>query len=402
MRRCPNCESLIPYEASICPECLATDFGWLDFQQTLSHRLVHMHGRKHLYHQKLRALKRSSEPEEYLVRISPFSESAELGFHLYRIKQFCRVHPEQELHIICDGAAWGYAWDYAADSDPQRDFYLPPSLPLPSLVEVSRFILALEAMKKPNLKIRLILPPPTHAATKFIEETRLISMLSTEAVTHASYAMKSTRLQGCDDVLVPLNSVGSATNGQLAKDFHERFNRLAAAGKFERRNRTALRQVVMEAAENADIWGGGGWVVCFLRQEKRGAKRFGHRSTTFSPARETHLFIHVFSIGYSLADTLDYDTEWEAVQAVTSGKSSRTSGGGRGLPSILHIVTQEALGTVCIVTGNYTHIVTPDGIVRAFHSAGSDYLPGVHISAIVPLAVISQLDRVTPTRLSVP
>jgi hypothetical protein len=147
----------------------------------------------------------------------------------------------------------------------------------------------------------------------------------------------------------------------------------------------------MEAAENADIWGGGGRIACFLRQEKRGTSRFGHQDRTFSPARETHLFLHVFSIGPTLAETTGKGSEWEAAIAIAEGFSTRPSSGGNGMPRILQAITETTSGTVFISSGNYTRIITPDGLVREFLSAGTDYLPGVHLCAVIPLAVVSQI-----------
>jgi hypothetical protein len=181
-----------------------------------------------------------------------------------------------------------------------------------------------------------VLPPRAHAATAFISETGLFSVLSNSRISYADHAIEPTFRQGCDDVLVPLTPIGSDTNGQLLSSFHTRFDRLADAGYFERRHRSALRRVIMEAAENADIWGGGGWVCCFLRQEKRGIGGFGHQQKTFSAARETHFFLHVFCIGSSLAESLNEVNEWDAAASVTVGRSARLSGGGRG--SILNFV----------------------------------------------------------------
>lgn len=146
----------------------------------------------------------------------------------------------------------------------------------------------------------------------------------------------------------------------------------------------------MEAAENADVWGNGGWVSCYLRQEKRGIEGFGHLSVNFDPAKETHLFIDVFTLGPTLSSTLKLENEWEAAQAISSGLSARVSGGGRGIPYILNNIINMAIGTVFISSGPYTRIATPDGLVREFQSAGTDYLPGVHMCAIVPLAVVAQ------------
>ena len=92
-----------------------------------------------------------------------------------------------------------------------------------------------------------------------------------------------------------------------------------------------------------------------------------------------------------MAKTTGEANEWGAAEIVASGRSARLSGGGRGMPSILDTIVQTAQGTVAMYTGGYTRITTPDGLTREYHSAGIDYLPGVHLCAIVPLAVISDV-----------
>lgn len=394
MRICPNCDSLIEEDHYNCPSCQSFDFGWADHCKALTPSTRRQFHRKTIYADQLNKLPTSAPVEEYKIRLSAFSDSGELGFHLYRLSQLLENRKHQKVRVICNGTSWGYDWDYGEDYDPERDFYLPPSLPIPALVEVSRFIQVLLNLDYSNLELQLVLPPKTHAATKFINETGLFSTLSSSMITYASHALDQTFRQGCDNVLVPLTSVGPETDGQLLSAFHDNFNRLADAGYFEQEHRSQLRQVIMEAAENADIWGGGGWVCCFLRQEKRGSGRFGHQQDSFVPARETHLFLHVFSIGSSLADTVGIENEWEAAEIITAGYSARFSGGGQGMPSILNTVIQSTQGTVFISSKNYTRIITPDSLVREYISAGTDYLPGVHLCAVIPLAVISKIQSV--------
>jgi hypothetical protein len=331
------------------------------------------------------------EPLRYSVRLSAFSDSGELGFHFRRIVQLVTDTPNQPIDVLCNGASWGYDWDYAHDFDPERDVYLPPSLPIPSLVEVSRFIHALLSLNVSNLSLRMVLPPRGHAATKFIEETQLFSVIPHSMISYADHPVSGTSKPGCDDVLIPLSSIGPQTGGQLSAEFHRQFDKLATAGFFKPEHRSSIRRIIMEAAENADMWGGCGWVACFLRQEKRGAGRFGHKNQAFSPARETHLFLHVFSLGPTLAESTRMRNEWEAAGAVVAGYSARSSGGGNGIPGILKTITQSAIGTAFISSGNYIRIVTPDEMVREFLSAGSDYLPGVHICAVIPLAVVAHI-----------
>jgi hypothetical protein len=393
MRRCRNCGELTPQDSSVCMHCLYPDEAWKENIERVIKEGKARSLRKPKGTVQLSFLGSVSAAEQlkYTVRLSALSDSSELGFHLRRITQLSKDNPHQPIEVTCNGASWGYDWDYACDFDPERDVYLPPGLPIPSLVEVSRFIYALLSMNTSNLSVRIVLPPCTHAATEFIKETRLFSAIPPSMVTYTIHAIDGTSKPGCDDVFIPLSPIGLETSGQLPAEFYGNFEKLANAGYFKPEHRSSLRRIIMEAAENADIWGGGGRIACFLRQEKRGTGRFGHQDRRFSPARETHLFLHVFSIGPSLADTTRKESEWEAAIAVAKGFSTRSSGGGNGMPGILKTITETAIGTVFISSGNYTRIITPDGLVREFLSAGTDYLPGVHLCAVIPLAVISRI-----------
>jgi hypothetical protein len=393
MRRCANCDELTPQDSAVCVNCLCRDEGWAEHIETIIRNGKGRSLRRPQSPMQLSFLEplAVAEPFRYTLRLSAFSDSGELGFHLRQITRLVEANPHQPVQVTCNGATWGYDWDYAHDVDPERDVYLPPSLPIPSLVEVSRFIYALLHPKIPRLNVRMILPPRDHAATKFILESRLFSAIPFSMISYADYLAGGSSDPGCDDVFIPLSPVGPETGGQLSAQFHENFDRLAAAGYFKPEHRSSLRRVLMEAAENADIWGEHGQVVCFLRQEKRGAGRFGHQDRAFSPVRETHLFLHVFSLGPSLAETTGQSNEWEAAAAVARGYSARSSGGGNGMSGILRTITESAVGTAFISSGNYTLIITPDGLVREYLSAGTDYLPGVHLCAVIPLAVISQI-----------
>ncbi|MCB9420766.1 MAG: hypothetical protein H6667_13245 [Ardenticatenaceae bacterium] len=390
MRECPNCNSLIEQDLYTCPECQTVDYGWADHCETLQNTAKRKYHRKTIFAEQLKVHSISFN-KEYKIRLSAFSDSGELGFHLSRIKQLLEASEVSKLKVILNAASWGYDWDYGYDWDPERDTYLPPSLPLPAIVEVSRFLQALLNLNSSKLEINLVLPPKAHNATTFINETGLLLIPSISSITYTDHALEPAFRQGCDDVLIPMIPINSSTQGQLSAAFHKGFDKLANAGNFKLQHRSALRRVIMEAGENADIWGGGGWVCCFLRQEKRGTRGFGHQQKYFVPAQHTHLFLHVFSIGPSLAETINETHEWDAAERVATGNSARLSGGGRGMPTILDTIIQSTWGTVSISSGNYTRIITPDGLTREYHSAGTDYLPGVHLCAIIPLAVIADI-----------
>jgi len=259
-------------------------------------------------------------------------------------------------------------------------------------METSRFVHAVEAIPTNNIRIELLLPPRDHPITLFLQAGAFFHDMTMINCTYSDHRLPVVSKQGCDNVLVPLSRVDGSTYGQLTQTFHENFDALAAAGLFDDVHRSSIRRVIMEAAENADIWGNGGWVSCFLRQEKRGATGFGHQSTAFEPSRETHLFINVFSLGATIAGALNMLNEWEAVDAVTVGWSSRGVPGGKGIPHILSTITRLSLGTVFISSGAYSRIHSPDGLTREYLAAGTDYLPGVHLCAVIPVAVISKIN----------
>jgi len=389
---------MTPQDSSVCEQCLFDDEGWAqNIQKVLKKGSVEPIRKSKTLAQL--SFVEASQRQSIIVRLSAFCDSGELGFHLSKINQILNGYPDQELEVVCDGSSWSYEWAYGEENfDENQDVYLPPNLPLISMIEVSRFIQILLSLQNPNLKLKIKLPPQSHPVTKFLFDARLFSTINSsnfEYSQQTSSVIKSHQ-QGCEDVLIPLTSVGAHTFGQLNREFHENFERLVSAGLVNQNIRPELRRIIMEAAENADTWGGGGWVTCFLRQETRGKRGFGHGEIDFSPARETHLFIHVFSIGKSLAETTRKTTEWEATSVVLEGFSSRSATGGLGMPGILQSITRNAYGTAQVKSNGYTMIITPDSLVREFHSYGSDYLPGVHLCAVIPLAVISNIELNNP------
>lgn len=395
MRKCPNCDALIVESSCTCPECLTTDYGWAEHCQSLKHNFH----RKTVFMEQVMANQKLSD-QQYKIRLSAFSDSGELGYHLSRLKQILSATSTGKIDVILNASSWAYDWDYAYDEEPERNVYLPPSLPLHALVEVARFVSALLDINNHQLTVEIILPPQKHAATQFVIKTGIFNLSGNIKISYEQHPTDLTYPQGCDDVLIPLTFVGQANNGQLTIDFHTNFDKLADAGYFKQEHRDAIRKVVMEAAENADNWGGGGWICCFLRQEKlgHGEGNFGDLEDDFIPAEHTHFFLHVYSIGPGLAQAMNQENDWNATDLVANGNSARQNGGGRGFPAILNTVIDSAWGTVSISSGNYTRIITPDGLSREYHSAGTDYLPGVHLCAIIPLKIISDIQETLATR----
>jgi len=390
MRRCPTCDNFTDHFDVVCHQCFYLDPGWAEHILSLPLRAGKV---KAADLQLVLPLAMTSKPStiEYpAILVSPFSDSSELGYHLYRIQDLLESNPGHIVKVALNLSEWAYTWDYGDETDPNLDVYLPPNLPLPALVETARFVQYL--LSKEDIDIHLVQPPRQHAATQFLLDSGVFTNILISSRTCTNHPTGLSLNPGCDTVLVPLTYIGPQTHGQLSNNFYHRFNQLLAAGIVQDKYRSSLLDVVMEATANADQWGGGGWVIAFLRQEKRGVQNFGHRNQSgFSPVAETHLYLHVFSIGPTLAQTTGKDTEWEAATAVVQGYSLRQSGGGLGMPRIIEIVTKSTQGTVYISSGGYIRLITPDSLAREFSSAGTHYLPGVHLCAVVPLAYIANI-----------
>jgi hypothetical protein len=382
------CDDWTYHDDPVCQHCSYLDIGWAEtLHGSEKKRSTNKTTPSHYLFATALVGEHKPEVNEYRLKLSSFSDTIELGFHLSRIHSLYESSPNIRLDVTMDMSSLAYDWDYSYDFDQERDIYLPPSIPLLSLVEAARFSKIIE--QKQGINLKLILPPKNHAVTSFLLKTELFSPTSTYFSQDQHDPMHSP---GCEDVMTPLTYVGASTSGQLSSRFHTCFNSLSDAGLIKECYRPVIRNVIMEAAENADSWGGQGWITCFLRQEKRGKAKWGHNND-FDPKRETHLFIHVFSIGSTLAKSTGYDTEWDAADHVTNGFSTRSLYGGNGIPKILKTVTQNSMGTVFMISGSYTRIISPDGLVREFMTAGSEFLPGFHLGAVIPLAVISDFSN---------
>jgi len=397
MRKCPYCDTYTAHDSSTCNNCLTVDYGW---QETLKApiwtppRQKDTSSKKHpgnrnnkQKHATLFDSSSSVQPITIRIRVGAFTDSSRYGFELRNIVEL-RKENSAPLEIVIDLRGLGHAWEYGAVCDPDIDVYLPPNLPLRPLVDAGRFIHVVENTIS-SITFALLLPPREHASTKFIRQTGIFSTVSRIEFDSAFY--ETSHMGSSDDVLIPMTIVNATTVGQLGDNFHDQYDRLAAAGRILPKHRKGIRDLIMESAENADSWGGGGYVAAFLRQEGRGQGGF-HKKTNYDPIRDTHLFIHVCSLEGSLGTTLGC-SEIEAVDAIRDGSSARANGVGLGMPFIISTVTQEALGTVFINSGGFTRVISPDGINRDFHSAGNDYLPGVHLCAVIPLACVADVSQ---------
>lgn len=397
MRKCPYCDTYTAHDSATCSNCLAIDHGWLETLKAPIRALSRPEdtsGNKRMvnlsseYKQEtLFDSLRIEPPIQVRIRVGAFANSSRYGFELHNIVKL-RQENSSPLEIVIDLRSLGHAWEYSVVCDPDTDVYLPPNLPLRPLVDAGRFIHVVEKTIS-NITFALLLPPQEHAATKFIRQTEIFSTVSRIEFDSGFY--KTTYMGRSDDVLVPMTVVNATTGGQLGDKFLNQYNRLAAAGRIKPELRKEIRDLIGESAENADSWGGGGYIVAFLRQEGRGQSGF-HKKSHYDPIRDTHLFIHVYSLEGSLGTTLGC-SEIEAADAIRDGSSARANGTGMGMPFIILTVTQKALGTVFINSGGFTRVISPDGINRDFHSAGNDYLPGVHLCAVIPLACVGDVSQ---------
>src|SRR5687768_15176037 len=148
MRKCPNCDTWIMQDLDTCPECQTTDVGWVEHCRSLKNN----YHRNTIFQEQVMA-NQNILYQEYKIRLSAFSDSGELGYHLSRIEQVLSLNNTGKVAVILDASRWSYDWDYAADEEPELEIYLPPSLPLPAMVEVSRFMHALSRLDNSQFSI---------------------------------------------------------------------------------------------------------------------------------------------------------------------------------------------------------------------------------------------------------
>ena len=400
MRRCTSCGELTNAFEARCQVCHYVDSAWaealaqgtqLSLSPSAQENVTEVSKPsmgvldKHL----------SPAPCKVVVPLSSFSDSAELAYELSRIDAIARDgagYNGIEVHL--DLTQLGFDWE-AAGAGEEHEF-IPGSVGILAVAEACRTIQFVR-QRFPGLRISAALPPEDHAASIFLREAGVLATCPGSSVTYSSQVNFDSAVQTRTvdfETIVPFTGVDASSYGQLSDVFHTRFDALADKGSVAREYRSPLRQVVMDLAENGSEYGKGCWVGCFLRQEKgRSAGAKGHHdSASFDPRQHTHLFINCFTVGPSLAEVTGHKTEWEAAQAVLSGSyTSRSTGGGSGMESIMSTVVESARGTVYLNSRNYARIVSPNGIVHEYILGGDQYLPGVHTCLLVPLAAVAQL-----------
>ncbi len=396
MRRCPGCGELTDYFDSECWSCRYIDPAWVE---------VVMNGRKQTNtFDHIHSPEASGRPPEQpskcsprlvVIPISSFSDSSELA-DVYTAK--AGTFGTEPLEIRFDFRQLGFDWE--ASTEGEEHEFIPGSIGVLALTEARR-AMRLACQTWGSTRVTALLPPQGHPVSELLREAGMLSDIPSINVKNMQCWKKETRSSPFDartidlETIVPFTKIGPATNGQLSDLFYIRFDAMSARGAIGREFCSPLRQVVMNLAENAADYGRGGYIGCFLRQEKgrtAGLKgRFGG-SNLFDPRKHTHLFINCFTLGPSLSEVTDHPNEWSAAEAVLGGGfTSRINGGGSGMETIMRTVVEGATGTVYLNSKNYVRVITPDGIVREYNLGGDLYLPGVHICTLIPLAVVAQL-----------
>ena len=400
MRRCPGCGELTDCFDSECWSCRYMDPAWGE---------VLLSGRKQTNdsdHVHSLEVSRTppEQPDRWLSRvvvipISSFSDSSELAYELAGVhKATAGMLGKEPLEIRFDFTQLGFDWEASTESEEHE--FIPGSIGVLALTEARR-AMQLACQTWGFTRVTALLPPLGHPVSELLQEAGMLSELPSINVKNMQCWTQETNsapsyARAIDlETIVPFTGIGTATNGQLSDLFHFRFDALSARGAIGREFRSPLRQVVMNLAENAADYGHGGFIGCFLRQEKgksAGTKGRLVGSNLFDPRKHTHLFINCFTLGPSLSEVTGYANEWLAAGAVLGeGFTSRANGGGSGMETIMRTVVERATGTVYLNSKNYVRVISPDGIVRENTLGGDLYLPGVHICALIPLAVVAQL-----------
>ena len=396
MRRCPGCGELTEYFDAECLHCRYLDSVWAEAVLNGSKQMA-----ERVAPHPLEALRRPSMqlnpslPRVVVIPVSSFSDSSELAFELAHVDAGATEKTSQgALEVRFDFTQLGFDWESVGAGEEHE--FIPGSIGVLALTEACRAV-HLACQTWGSARVTAILPPRGHPASELIREAGVLSDLPEANILWRPGASPSSMwdVEGLNlETIVPFTGIGTATNGQLSDLFHFRFDALSARGSIGREFRSPLRQVVMDLAENAAEYGEGGYIGCFLRQEKGRAAGIKGRagSFLFDPRRHTHLFINCFTLGPSLSAVTGHTSEWSAAQAVLGGGfTSRAQGGGNGMETVMSTVVERAAGTVYLNSKNYVRVVLPNGIVHEYMLGGELYLPGVHICSLIPLAVVAQL-----------
>jgi hypothetical protein len=243
-RRCPNCDEFLPHNNVECPHCYYVDVAWQD-------NLSNFHrGSGRLFGSPTESCSFGISPPEagqsfshlpppatstnYRVRLSAFSESGDLGFHLRQIMEKSKSAP---VAVTFDFRQMEHDWDYSGDYEQDTDIFLPPSVGLLSLIEVRRTMEALADFCRDRVSLHAHLPHPSHPVTKLIEASNLLTSVSMENRIWNSRTFSGSPFERLEDVLVPVTLAGPENRGQLPEQFYCRFDQLVQIGKISQEYR---------------------------------------------------------------------------------------------------------------------------------------------------------------------
>lgn len=389
MRRCAGCGEPTDYFEAECRVCHYVDTAWDE--------AVSEPGTLNIVEAAKQLPLPSTAPTSsrvVVIPVSSFSDSAELAYELSRVHIIAKeAVGHGGLEIRFDFTQLGFDWEAVGVGEEHE--FIPGSIGILAVTEACRALqFALQTWRR--LKVSALLPPEGHPASMLLQEAGVLSALPRSNILWGQGGLPRLANRLDLETIVPFTGVGIATYGQLSDLFHTRFDVIADRGTIGKEYRSPLRQVVMDLAENAAQYGNGGYVGCFLRQEKgRAAGTKGRADMlAFNPRRHSHLFVNCFTLGPSLSEVTGHASEWAAAQAVLGGGfTSRATGGGSGMETIMRTVVDSATGTVYLNSRNYVRVVSPNGLVHEYTLGGDQYLPGVHICLLIPLAIVAQLHQ---------
>ena len=159
MRKCVCCDELTDHDDPTCYYCFYLDAGW---KETLISRNqgtpVKRSSISQYEYYTTSPVKPEIDHTQYRLNLSSFGDTIEFGFHLSKIQAIHDSSPTAEIEVILDTSSLAYDWDYSYDFDSERDVFLPPSVPLISLVEAARLSQILLGIK--YVTFTMILPMP--------------------------------------------------------------------------------------------------------------------------------------------------------------------------------------------------------------------------------------------------
>lgn len=404
MRKCPACDEPNDHNTVTCAFCGYRDIGW---ESTL--RLARLGG----WHLTRRISSSVAEEHigarapiapdnvEHTIPVTSFTEAGEYAHELRLFEHtiaweanldapYVTPLPLKRYRLTFDFRPVAHDFDSSVSIDDYSGDVLPASVGIVALSDARRAIEVAQGRYRGAVNIAALLPPSSHPVTHFLQEANLIPdgvcvelqpTLTTTAVPF-----------GALETIVPAYEV---VQSQLPNSTFSRLDELVAAGRISGEYRRHLRHAVMEIADNGFRHGNGRCTIAvFLRNESATRTDASvHLPLTADDARKVHLFVLCYTIGPTLADTLNVADDREAVAQIMSRDISSSLGGGLGLGlgGALCKARDKAEGTIMVSSGRYTRVDMPNRMVREWTAEAGSVLPGVSTCLLVPLAKVAAL-----------